>query len=376
MTGAIVKGTVKKDKRTKNLARRLKPGDIALLDHKDLDEVAARTLAGIGVSAVLNVAPSISGRYPALGASVLVDAGIPLYDNLGPHIWDMLQDGDQISIEGSELKTPMGEIAIRTPLTKEEIMEKAEQASARLNEELRRFLENTLEYAAKEKDFIFRRQRLPNAFLPLKGRDVVVVVRGPEYKSDLMMIRAFIREQKPVLIGVDGGADALLEMGLTPHIIVGDMDSVSDSTLSSGASLVVHAYLSGTAPGLERLKKLGMSCEVYPSPGTSEDVALLLSYEAGAKLIVAVGTHSNIVDFLEKGRPGMASTLLVRMKVGQRLVDAKGVNRLYCPGSGIKNAALLVAASFVPALLIGATSPQVRQLLRLILLRLKIALGV
>jgi len=371
-----LKGIVKKDKRTKNLVCRLKPGDIALLDHEDLDEVAARTLAEIGVGAVLNVAPSMSGRYPALGASVLVDSGIPLYDHLGPEVWDMLQDGDEISIEGSSLKTPMGTIAIRPPLTKEEITERAEQASARLNEELRRFLENTLEYAAREKDFIFRRQRLPKAFLPLKGRDAVVVVRGPEYKSDLMMIRAFIREQKPVLIGVDGGADALLEMGLTPHIIIGDMDSVSDSTLSSGASLVVHAYLSGVAPGLERIRKLGLSCEVFPSPGTSEDLALLLSYEAGAKLIVAVGTHSNIVDFLEKGRPGMASTLLVRMKVGQRLVDAKGVNRLYCPGSGIKNAALLVAASFVPALFIAATSPQVRQLLRLIFLRLKIALGV
>jgi uncharacterized membrane-anchored protein len=156
-----------------------------------------------------------------------------------------------------------------------------------------------------------------------------VVARGPGDERDLRILRSYIRDFKPVLVGVDGGADALRAAGYKPDLIVGDMDSVSDEALRSGAELVVHAYPGGFAPGRERLDGLGLPSSVLPGPGISEDVAILLAYEKGAELIVAVGTHFNLIEFLERNRAGMSSTFLTRLKVGEILVDARGVSRLF-----------------------------------------------
>ena len=170
---------------------------------------------------------------------------------------------------------------------------------------------------------------LPALAVNMKGRHVLIVVRGGDYRADLAHLAAYVREMRPVLVGVDGGADALIERGLRPDVIIGDFDSVSTEALRCGAELVVHAYPGGHAPGGARLDALGLSYASFESPGTSEDVALLLAYQSQAALIVAVGTHGSMVEFLEKGRAGMASTFLVRLLVGQVLVDAKGVSRLY-----------------------------------------------
>jgi uncharacterized membrane-anchored protein len=171
---------------------------------------------------------------------------------------------------------------------------------------------------------------------------VLVVVRGYDYREDLTALRSYIRELHPLLIGVDGGADALLDAGLRPDLIIGDMDSVTTEALVSGAELVVHAYADGRAPGMERLEALGLPCEVFEATGTSEDIAMLLAYERGAELIVAVGTHTNLVELMDKGRKGMASTFLTRLRVGSVLVDAKGVSRLYRGGIRRQDLMLLV----------------------------------
>jgi len=155
------------------------------------------------------------------------------------------------------------------------------------------------------------------------------VVRGYHYKEDLAMLRSYIREYRPVLVGVDGGADAIVEAGYQPDMIVGDMDSVSDQTLRSGAEIVVHAYRNGKAPGQKRVEDLGVEHVVFPATGTSEDVAMLIADDSGAQLIVAVGTHNTLIEFLDKGRSGMASTFLTRLRVGSKLIDAKGVSQLY-----------------------------------------------
>ena len=155
------------------------------------------------------------------------------------------------------------------------------------------------------------------------------MVRGYDYKADLDVLRPYIREFKPVLIGVDGGADALVEAGYTPDMIIGDMDSVTDDVLRCGAEIIVHAYPDGRAPGLARVHQLGVAALTFPAAATSEDIAMLLADEKGATMIVAVGTHDTLVEFLDKGRGGMASTFLTRLKIGGKLVDAKGVSRLY-----------------------------------------------
>ncbi|MGH3657778.1 MAG: putative cytokinetic ring protein SteA, partial [Micromonosporaceae bacterium] len=180
---------------------------------------------------------------------------------------------------------------------------------------------------------------------PMAGRHVLIVVRGYDYKADLDVLRPYIREFKPVLIGVDGGADALVEAGYTPDMIIGDMDSVSDDVLRCGAEIVVHAYADGRAPGLARVEALGLSAVTFPAAATSEDIAMLLADEKAASLIVAVGTHATLVEFLDKGRGGMASTFLTRLRVGGKLVDAKGVSRLYRQNLSTSSLVLLVLAA-------------------------------
>jgi len=355
-----IKGTVRLDKRTKNLAKRIKPGEIALIDHVDIDSTAARMLVDAHVRAVINTSKSCSGRYPNLGPRVLLEAGIPVIDNAGAELFKGLRDGEQIEIIDGAISRKGDAILQAEVLTSERVSKMLEQSKADLGLELEKFAENTLSYVTKEKSILLDPANLPDVKAQFHTRHALVVVRGESYKEDLAIIRTYIRDMKPVLIGVDGGADALIEMGFKPDIIIGDMDSVSDSVLKCGAELIVHAYTNGKAPGLPRIKDLGLEAQVCAVPGTSEDLALLLAYEKGAELIVAVGTHSHLIDFLDKGRKGMSSTFLVRLKVGNRLVDAKGVSKLYRAQPGMRYIGLLALSAFVALFVIIALSPTVQ----------------
>ena len=248
-------------------------------------------------------------------------------------------------------------------------------AEERLGEVLVRFVDNTLAYARKEVELIAGTVPVPPLKTRIEGRHALVVVRGFNYKEDLQAIRPYINEVRPVLIGVDGGADALREFGYRPDIVIGDMDSVSDQALREAKDVVVHAYPNGEAPGLKKVKELGIPAVTLPLPGTSEDVAMLLAYEKGARLIVAVGTHSNVLDFLEKGRRGMGSTFLVRLKVGAILVDAKGVSQLYRSRVKFRYLLQVVAAALLPFAAVVIISPSIRQLLRLIIIQFRVLLG-
>ncbi len=333
-------GTARLDRRTKRLTGRLRPGDIAVIDHVDLDRVAADALVGVGVAAVLNAKPSISGRYPNLGPQVLVKHGIVLIDDLGEDVFDRLHEGDQITLDGDTVCLA-GE-AVASGVRQDADTVAASMADARegLSVQLEAFAANTMDYLNKERDLLLDGVGVPEVRTHIAGRHVLIVVRGYDYKDDLDVLRPYIREYKPVLIGVDGGADALVESGYTPDLIIGDMDSVTDDVLRCGAEVVVHAYPDGRAPGLERVHRLDVPALTFPAAATSEDLAMLLADDKGATLIVAVGTHANLVEFLDKGRGGMASTFLTRLKVGSKLVDAKGVSRLY--RQNISGSALLL----------------------------------
>jgi len=328
--GDVARGPARFDRRTKRLLVRLLPGDVAVIDHEDLDRVAAEALVRASPVAVVNAARSISGRYPNVGPLLLAAAGIPLLDDVGTSVLDGLEEGRVIEVRGDAVRDAAGvTLATGTRQTLETLEQAYEAAKDRLGEELQRFAENTLEYLRREHRLVIDPATLPSLTVDMKGRHVLVVVRGGDYRADLAHLAAYVREMRPVLVGVDGGADALIERGLRPDVIIGDFDSVSTEALSCGAELVVHAYPGGHAPGGVRLDALGLSYAAFESPGTSEDVALLLAYQSQAALIVAVGTHGSMVEFLDKGRAGMASTFLVRLLVGQVLVDAKGVSRLY-----------------------------------------------
>jgi uncharacterized membrane-anchored protein len=325
--GEIV-GPARVDPRTKALTKRLRPGDIAVIDHVDIDRVAADSLVAVQPAAVLNAARSTSGRYPNLGPGILVEAGIPLIDDLGSDIMTAREGRDLRVVDGKvyDGETLLAEGVVQTEQT---VASDQEAARAGLSTQLESFAANTMDYLRRERDLLLDGVGVPDITTEIEGRQVLIVVRGYHYKEDLVTLRSYIREYRPVLIGVDGGADAILDAGWTPDMIVGDMDSVSDRALKCGAEIVVHAYRDGRAPGLSRVDQLGVPHIVFPATGTSEDIAMLLSDDKGAELIVAVGTHATLVEFLDKGRAGMASTFLTRLRVGSKLVDAKGVSRLY-----------------------------------------------
>lgn len=316
------------------MVRRLKRGDIALIAHPDLDPVAAEVLVQLGVAAVINAQPTLTGRFPTTGALLLLQHNIPIVEVKDPEAFNELREGKSVILDLKRGTIQQdGKVFSVLVMTKDEIQKRLKEAEQRLADALEDFAENTLSYLRQEgKQLLASPIPLPPLKTPIANRHALVVVRGHHYREDLFAIRSYIRDKKPVLIGVDGGADALLELGYKPDIIIGDMDSVSEEALRCGAELIVHAYPDGRAPGIERVKQLGLEAHIFPIGGTSEDAAMLLAYEAGAELIVAVGTHSSVVEFLEKGRKGMASTFLTRLKVGHKLVDAKGVSALYTSG--------------------------------------------
>ncbi len=336
----VIIGTGRLDRRTKRLVGRLRPGDIAIIDHVDLDRVAADSLVAVGVAAVLNAKPSISGRYPNLGPEVLIQAGIPLIDELGEDLFETLREGDQVRIQGDAVYLNDALVAQGHRQDAESIGKLMADAREGLSVQLEAFAANTMDYLKQERDLLLDGVGVPEIETRISGRHVLIVVRGYDYQADLDVLRPYIREFKPVLIGVDGGADALVEAGYSPDIIIGDMDSVTDDVLRCGAEVIVHAYPDGRAPGLARVHQLGIGAQTFPAAATSEDIAMLLADEKGASLIVAVGTHATLVEFLDKGRGGMASTFLTRLKVGGKLVDAKGVSRLY--RQNISGSALLL----------------------------------
>jgi uncharacterized membrane-anchored protein len=344
------------DKRTKDLVRRLQPGSIAIIDHTDIDRVAAEGLIAEGAIAVVNGGQSISGRYPNGGPIRIVEAGIPLLDSAGPEILDRIVEGDELRIVGGEVWRGDELVATGTALDLDSIKAAMEDARGNIGTELELFAANTLEYIQREAKLTFEPIELPPLECEIKGRHAIVVVRGHDYRSDLAALKPYLREYQPVLIGVDGGADALLENGFKPDIIIGDFDSVSDRALRCGAELIHHVHLDGRAPGRENLLEWGVPYEEFVIDGTSEDVAMLLAYEAGAKLIVAVGTHASMVEFLDKGRRGMSSTFLTRLRLGPVLVDAKGVSRLYEGRVRRRDIVALVGAALLAMVAISVVS--------------------
>lgn len=371
------RGTARQGRRTKDLTARLAPGDIAVIDHEDIDRVAAEALVEREPLAVLNAAASTSGRYPNAGPQILVDAGVILIDRIGPVLFTATTEGEELTLCGGTVTTADGTVLEGRRQDPASIEADLEASREGLSEQLELFAQNTLQYMLKERDLLLDGVGAPEVATRIADRPVLVVVRGYHYKEDLAALRPFIRENRPVIIGVDGGADAVLEAGWRPDMIIGDMDSVSDRALRCGAELVVHAYRDGRAPGMARLEQLGVAEEAiaFPAYGTSEDIAMLLADERGASVIVAVGTHGTLEEFLDKGRAGMSSTFLARLRIGSKLVDAKGVSRLYRQRISTTQLVLLALAGLAALAAALWATPGGQALIQLIGARLDDALS-
>jgi uncharacterized membrane-anchored protein len=345
------------DRRTKNITKRLNPGEIAIIDHSDLDRVSAEELIRRKVSAVVNASVSITGRYPNLGPQLLLEAGIPVIDGAGQDVLARVTDGTTVRLDDETLYVGETVVAKGTPLTKESVQAAMAEARDMVSVQIEAFAANTLEFLRREHELLTHGIPAPDMETDMNGRHVLVVVRGYHYREDIAALRPYIREYKPVMVAVDGGADALIEAGYQPDAIFGDMDSVSDEALCCGAELVVHAYPDGRAPGLARVHELGLNGITLPAPGTSEDVALLVADAKGASLIVVVGTHHTLEEFLDKGRPGMSSTFITHLRVAGKLVNARGVHQLYQSRISSWSLLVLVLAAAVTVFVAVVFSP-------------------
>jgi uncharacterized membrane-anchored protein len=361
-------GRARLGRRTKNLVSRLGPDDVAIIDHQDIDRVSAEELLESGVRVVVNVARSQTGRFPNPGPLLLARGGVRLFDELS--------DGEDVTVRGSSIFRNGTCVANGRTLGAEELGRALAEQKGRVTEALEGFAENTLEYLRDEGRLLAEGVDFPPLETRFRERHALVVARGPGYKRDLAIVRPYVRDFKPVLVGVDGGADALLAAGSKPNVIVGDMDSVSDEALRCGAELVVHAYRDGAAPGAARLDRLGLRYSTVSAPGISEDIALLLAFEKGAELIVAVGTHFNLIEFLERDRAGMSSTFVTRLKVGEILIDAKGVSRLVSRQVGLWPFVLLAAAGLAAVVVAIVASPGLRHFIGLLSQRIQDLLGI
>jgi uncharacterized membrane-anchored protein len=365
-----IRGTARLDRRTKRLAKRLRRGEIAIIDHEDVDALAAASLAECRAAAVVNVQETMTGKFPNAGPQVLLDSRIPVLDCVGADLFDLLREGDEIAIRGGQVWRDSTLLASGDLLTEPRYAELSALAAKNVESQLEGFVQNTLSFLSAERDLLFNSPESPRLKTQILDRHVLVVVRGEGYREDLRAISSYLTNKRPVVIAVDGGADAVLEMGIKPDLIVGDMDSVSDRALRSCGEVVVHAYPESDfdPPGLARVRACGISDpHIFASPGTSEDIALLLAYENGADVIITVGTHQGLVEFLSKGRKGMASTFLVRTRLAHKLVDAKGVSKLYPSGLSWRYVGVLVLVGLLVVSLVVSYSPDLGRYLRLVL---------
>jgi uncharacterized membrane-anchored protein len=375
VAGREVAGPARLGRRTKRLVKELRPGAVVVLDHKDLDRVSAEDLIAAGVLAVLNCSPSSTGAYPNMGPLLLVQAGIHLVDLPDDALFKRLSDGDSILVRGGEVRRNGKLLASGLVQEPDDVRAATDDRRREIGDALEAFAQNTIEHMLEERELLSGRIELPRFNTDFRDRPALIVVRGVDHQQDLRALRPYIRDMKPAILAVDGGANALLAEGFKPDMIVGDMDSATEAALRCGAELVVHAYPDGRAPGRSHLEELGLPFKIVPAPGTSQDVAMLIAAEKGAELIVSVGSQFNLVEFLDKNRRGMASTFLTRLRLGEILVDAKGVSRLYSPRAGAAPMVAVVLAGLICLTAIVLLTPALRDVADLLWLKLEVLLG-
>lgn len=360
-----VTGTARVDRDIDRLLRRVGPGDIVVIDALDLDRITADALVEAQVAAVVNASPSISGRYPNLGPEVLVANGVTLIDETGDEVFKKVKDGARVRLHNGGVYAGDRRIALGHERTDLEIHDLMIEAKTGLVAHLEAFAGNTIEFIRSESPLLIDGMGIPDVDVDVRGRHVVVVAEGPAAADDLKALKPFIKEYQPVLVGVGMGADVLRKAGYRPALIVGDPGVMSVEVLRSGAQVVLPADADGHAKGLERIQDLGVGAMTFPAAGSAADLALLLCDHHGASLIVTAGHTANIEDFFDRSRQqSNPSTFLTRLKVGEKLVDAKAVATLYrsrISGGAIALLVLAMLVAVVVALWVSRTDAAVLQ---------------
>ena len=356
-------GTARVDRNIDRLLRRVCPGDIVVLDVLDLDRITADALVEADIAAVINASPSVSGRYPNLGPEVLVNNGVTLIDETGPEIFKKVKDGSKIRLHEGGVYSGDRRLIRGTERTDHDIADLMREAKSGLAAHLEAFAGNTIEFIKSESPLLIDGIGIPEIDLDMRRRHVVIVGDEEHATDDLKSLKPFIKEYQPVLIGVGSGADVLKKAGYRPQLIVGDPDQISTDVLKCGAQVVLPADADGHAPGLERIQDLGVGAMTFPAAGSASDLALLLADHHGAALLVTAGHTANIETFFDRTRTqSNPSTFLTRLRVGEKLVDAKAVATLYrnhISGGAIALLALTMLIAVIVALWVWRTDTAV-----------------
>jgi len=323
-----IKGIACKDKLTKHLIQRINKNQIAILKHKAIDLVAAQDLKYKKVKAIINCEPSIDRDCNLDGIKYLIDNNIRIFDVMEESFFETVQEGDVVSLYNNCIYVNNRFCAYYKEIKASDIESYNMEKNTNSMEKNRQFILNTMNYMNFELHYFTNPIELPSLSTNIKDREVLIVSRGRNYREDLKSIKKFILNKKPVIISVDGGADAVTDMGLRSNIIIGDMDSVSDNSLINCDEIIVHSYSNGYAPGLTRIKSKGLRYKLIKIKGTSEDAALFLAKLKGASTIYLIGGHNCLHEFAEKNRAGMGSTVLLRLLFGHSIIDLKGISNV------------------------------------------------
>ncbi len=354
-----VVGTARVDRDVDRLLRRVCPGDIVVLDVLDLDRITADALVDAEIAAVVNASPSVSGRYPNLGPEVLVANGVTLIDETGPEVFKKVKDGAKVRLFNGGVYSGDRRLIRGTERTDQEIADLMQEAKSGLVAHLEAFAGNTIEFIRSESPLLIDGIGIPDVDVELRHRHVVVVADEDHAADDLKRLKPFIKEYQPVLIGVGTGAEVLRKAGYRPQLIVGDPNELSAEVLKCGAQVVLPADADGHAPGLERIQDLGVGAMTFPAAGSPTDLALLLADHHGAALLVTAGHSANIETFFDRSRQhSNPSTFLTRLRVGEKVVDAKAVATLYhnrISGGAIALLILTMLISVIVALWVSRT---------------------
>jgi uncharacterized membrane-anchored protein len=341
-------GIAQVDRDVDRLLRRVGPGDIAVLDARDLDRVTADALVDAGVAAVINASSSITGRYPNLGPEVLLSNGVVLIDDTGQEVFKKVRDGARVRVNDGGVYSGDRRLIVGTERGDQEISELMHEAKSGLVAHLEAFAGNTIEFIRSESPLLIDGIGIPDIDVDLNRRHVVIVGEEDAAVDELKCLKPFIKEYQPVLVGVGTGADVLRKAGYRPQLIVGDPDMMTADVLRCGAQVVLPADADGHAPGLDRIQDLGIGAMTFPAAGSATDLALLLADHHGAALIVTAGHTATIEEFFDRTRArSNPSTFLTRLKVGHKLVDAKAVATLYRSRISAGAIAFLVLAMLV-----------------------------
>ncbi|WP_435747716.1 putative cytokinetic ring protein SteA [Nocardioides sp. SYSU DS0663] len=327
-------GTARVERRAEALLPRLRPGDIAVLDHPALDRSTAHRLVEVGVAAVVNASPLVSGRYPNLGPEVLERAGVPMVDSTGPGLLATLRDGEHVRIADGRLHVGDRVVGLGRPVDRAVLERDLVEARRGMTAQLETFLHNGAELLRREEELLLHGDALPATETPLAGRTAVVVVHGHDHEAELRTMRVYLREQQPVVVAVGRAADTVATRRRRPDIVVVDAAEPRDlpaaAVLRGARDVVVRAPRGTDGDGaLQTLDRLGVRPLVVRTDVTAEDVALLLAGAGGAALVIGVGLHATLEEFLDRQRSGLASTYLTRLRLGERLIDAAAVPYLY-----------------------------------------------